>query len=145
MSEQPLRTATDQHGRLVAAIELVSPRNKDRFVSRETYLARYVGYLLEGVHLLLIDVHPRPFEFSFVDEIAAQLQISSPTCPAPCAVSYRVGEPSATGGRLLGTWRRRLAVGSALPTLPLPLDVHQAVSVDLETTYRHAARDAYLV
>src|SRR5690242_15989237 len=47
-------------GRLVAAVELISPRNKDRPLARTTYLARYVGYLLEGVHLLLVDVHRRP-------------------------------------------------------------------------------------
>src|SRR4051794_40083887 len=43
----------ERDGRLVAAVELVSPRNKDRPVARATYLSRYAGYLIEGVHLLL--------------------------------------------------------------------------------------------
>src|SRR5947208_3401681 len=60
----------EMHGRLVAAVELVSPRNKDRPVARDAYLSRYLGYLLEGVHLLLVDVHRRPFGFSFADRIA---------------------------------------------------------------------------
>src|SRR3954451_15129995 len=38
----------ERQGRLVSAMELVSPRNKDRPVARATYLSRYVGYLLEG-------------------------------------------------------------------------------------------------
>src|SRR5437870_2629180 len=59
----------ESHGRLVAAVELISPRNKDRPVARDTYLTRYLGYLLEGVHLLLVDVHRRPLNFSFADRI----------------------------------------------------------------------------
>jgi hypothetical protein len=135
----------ERAGRLVAAVELVSPRNKDRPVARATYLARYVGYLLEGVHLLLVDAHPQPAGFSFADGIARELQIAdAPALPPPLAVSYRVGEPVATGGRLLAVWRRPLSAGGALPTLPLPLTVDVAVSVDLEATYARAAADAYL-
>ena len=33
----------DFHGQLVAAIELVSPRNKDRADAKETYANRYLG------------------------------------------------------------------------------------------------------
>src|SRR5579875_1576153 len=66
-------------GRLIAAVELVSPRNKDRPVARATYVARYVGYLLEGVHLLLIDVHRRPLSFSFADAIAQELHLQPPS------------------------------------------------------------------
>lgn len=132
-----------QH-RLVAAVELVSPRNKDRPVARTAYLARYLGYLLEGVHLLLVDVHRRPLNFSFADGLAQELRVAQEICPAPCALSYRVGEPAATGGRLLALWRRLLQVESPLPTLPLPLTVAAAVAVDLEQTYMAAAADAYL-
>jgi hypothetical protein len=134
----------ESRGRLVAALELVSPRNKDRPVARSGYLARYVGYLLEGVHLLLVDVHPRPLEFSFADGIARELQIRQPPCPPPMAVSYRVGEPAATGGRNLAIWRRPLAVASPLPSAVLPLTTEAAITVDLEQTYQRAVQDAYL-
>ena len=134
----------ETQGRLVAAVELASPRNKDRPVARTTYLGRYVGYLLEGVHLLLIDVHRRPLDFSFADIIATELHIKQPSLPPPMAVSYRVGGPAATGGRMLGFWRRPLTVGAALPSLTLPLTVEVGVSVDLEQTYSRAAADAYL-
>jgi hypothetical protein len=63
------------HGRLVAAVELISPRNKDRVSARTVYLARYLTYLDQGAHLLLVDVHPRPREFSFADSLAAELGI----------------------------------------------------------------------
>jgi hypothetical protein len=134
----------ESHRRLVAAVELVSPRNKDRQIARDTYLGRYVGYLLEGVHLLLVDVHRRPLNFSFADRIAQELHMKQPPCPAPLAVSYRVGEPAATGGHILGIWRRPLTAGSPLPVMPLPLTVETTVPVDLEQTYSRAAADAYL-
>jgi hypothetical protein len=134
----------EMRGRLVSAVELVSPRNKDRPVARATYLARYVGYLLEGVHLLLIDVHRRPLNFSFADGIAQELHIQQPSLPAPLAVSYRVGEPAASGGKWLAVWRRPLRVGEPLPNLSLALTVTSRVSVDLEQTYMRAAADAYL-
>ena len=131
-------------GRLIAAVELVSPRNKDRPVSRATYLARYTGYLLEGVHLLLVDVHRRPLNFSFADGIAGELHLQQKPLPAPLAVSYRVGEPAATGGKLLAIWRRALRVGEPLPNMSLALTVNRSVPIDLEQTYMRAAADAYL-
>jgi hypothetical protein len=134
----------ESRGRLVAALELISPRNKDRPVARNGYLARYVSYLLEGVHLLMVDVHPRPVGFSFADRIAADLQFPQPPCPAPMAVSYRVGEPASTGGRILAIWRRSLTPGGPLPAAVLPLTMEAAVTVDLERTYQRAVEDAYL-
>jgi hypothetical protein len=131
-------------GRLIAAVELISPRNKDRIDARTTYLMRYLAYLYEGVHLLLVDVHRRPLQFSFADRIAEELGIRQPSLPPPMAVSYRVGDPAATGGRNLGIWRRPLTVGAPLSTMPLPLDVGVQVPVDLEQTYMRAAADAYL-
>jgi hypothetical protein len=131
-------------GRLVAGLELVSPRNKDRPVARATYLARYIGYLLEGVHLMLVDVHPRPAGFSFAEQIAQELHIRQSPLPPPFAASYRVGEPAATGGRILGIWRRPLEANAPLPTLVLPIDLKSGVQVDLEQTYAGAAADAYL-
>ncbi len=77
----------ERQGRLVAAVELISPRNKDRPVARDTYLSRYVGYLLQGVHLLLVDVHRRPLGFSFADRLAAELQILQPACLGVCRIS----------------------------------------------------------
>jgi hypothetical protein len=87
----------EQHGRLVSVVEVIYPRNKDRSVSRNSYLTRYLSYLMDGVHLVLIDVHRRPLSLSFADGIAGELQIVQPPLPAPSGVSYRVGEPAAAG------------------------------------------------
>ena len=133
----------DLHGLLIAAIEVVSPRNKDRPAARERYLGRYAGYLRQGVHLLLIDALPRPAGFSFADALAANLGLTQPPCPAPCAVSYRVGEP-VPEGTILALWRRPLQASQPLPVVPLALSAEQRVPIDLEHTYQEAARRAYL-
>lgn len=134
----------ERQNRLVAAIELVSPRNKDRAAAQAAYAAAYAGYLLRGVHLLLVDVHRRPATFSFADQITTALGLVRPPLPAPHAVGYRVGSPAPTGGRFLATWRRALAVGQPLPPMTLSLSADESVSVDLEGTYRRAAEAAYL-
>jgi hypothetical protein len=137
----------DYHGQLIAALELVSPRNKDRADAKETYTARYLGYLRLGVHLMLVDVLPRPRGFSFSDAITNGLGMALPALPPPFAAAYRVGEVVPVGeemGSLVGLWRRPLEVGQPLPTLPLPLSVHQAVQIDLEQAYQRAAKRAYL-
>src|SRR6516225_2743367 len=45
----------EHQDRLIAAVELVSPRNKDRLAACAAYTSVYAGYLLKGVHLLLVD------------------------------------------------------------------------------------------
>ena len=134
----------ERQGRLIAVVEVISPRNKDRPSARGAYLARDLGYLLNGAHLVVIDVHRRPSGFSFADRIAEEFQRAQPALPTPMAVSYRVGEPAASGGRLLAIWRRPLRVGDELPVLPLPLTPEQSVRIDLDRTYLQAATDAYL-
>jgi hypothetical protein len=133
----------DWHGQLIAAIELVSPRNKDRPSARTRYLGRYVGYLRQGVHLLLIDILPKPSGFSFADAIAEDLGIAHEATPTPCAVSFRVGE-ALPEGTLVASWRRPLQVGQPLAVIPLALNTKQALSIDLEQTYQAAAKRAYL-
>jgi hypothetical protein len=131
-------------GRLVAVVEMVSPRNKDRPSARVHYATRYMSYLKNGVHFLLVDVHPRPIDFGFGTLIAAEMGIAPPPFPAPQAISYRVGEPAAEGGRLLGVWQRALTADQPLPSLPLGLLGQQLIVLDLESTYRQAAMDAYV-
>jgi hypothetical protein len=142
-----LAVHVDFHGQLIAAIEIVSPRNKDRADAKATYTNRYLGYLRLGVHLLLVDVLPRPRRHSFSDAIASGLGLELPPLPPPFAATYRVGEVIPVGddlGNLVAVWRRPLEVGQPLPALPLPLNVHEAIVIELEDTYHRAAKMAYL-
>lgn len=97
---------------------------------------------------MLVDVLPRPKGFSFSDTITGSLGlVDLPSLPPPFAATYRVGEVVPVGddmGSLVGLWRRPLQIGQPLPELPLPLSVHQAIPIDLEETYRRAAKRAYL-
>lgn len=144
MSEPNKAVYVERHGRLAAAVELISPRNKDRPSSRERYLGRYLSYLLEGANLLLVDVLPRPLGFSFADAIAENLEIERPSLPPPLAVSYQVGDGYETGACPLAVWQRPLTVGAVLPVMVLPITVDYEIAVDLEQTYTRAAADAYL-
>lgn len=132
-------------GLLVAAVEVVSPQNKHSAGLRASYGDRYLGYLRQAVNLMVLDVLPAPRGFSFPDLIARELALpDQPAAPAPVAVSYRVipGPPREPCSYEL--WRRPLAVGRPLPSLPLPIGPTQSVMVDLEGTYMRAADDIYL-
>ncbi len=86
-----------------------------------------------------------PRRFSFADALTSGLDADPP--PLPFAAADRVGEVVPVGedlGSLVGVWRRLLEAGQPLPTLPLPLSVHQSVPIDLEQTHRRAAERAYL-
>jgi Protein of unknown function (DUF4058) len=131
-------------GQLVAAVELVSPRNKDRPASREFYRNRYLSYLWSGVHLMLVDVHRRPLGFSLVEAMAAEVDCQFPVGLPPHAVSWNAGGPTPEGRQFLDGWYRSLAVGEPLPTLPLALSAEQSLLIDLEGTYSDATRRAYL-
>ena len=130
-------------GRLIAALEIVSPRNKDRPAARERYRSRYLGYLHRGVHLLLIDVLPLPTGFSFGDAVEEEIALPVNVGLPPFAVSWRVGEPLPEG-TVIAEWRRKFEIGSMLPTIPLALSTTAEVLVDLEITYAAAARRLYL-
>ncbi len=134
----------ERNGRLVAAIELISPGNKDRPENRDRYAGRYLSYLHHGVHLLIVDVHRRPIGFSFPQLMSERLVTPLPAPPAPSAVVYRVGESMKHDGRLLAVWAEPLTVGQPLPAVSLPLTVHLAVPIDLEGTYSRAADNCYL-
>lgn len=144
MLEDDTTLMVEREGRLVSVIELISPRNKDRPTAREQYATRYLNYLRGGIHLLLVDVHRRPLDFSFARTIADALGQAIPTSAAPSAVSYRVGAAAAGGGRMLAVWQQPLVVGGPLPTMPLALNLDEAVMIDLEATYSRAAADSYV-
>ena len=124
-----------------------SPRNKDRLDSKARYTRRYLGYLRQGVHLMLIDVFSQPAGFSFADALSDDLGLGEPATPPPHAISYRVGNTVPRDeemGTQVAVWRRLLGAGQPLPELPLPLDEDKVVIIDLETTYHEATRRVYL-
>jgi hypothetical protein len=126
--------------RLRAAIELVSPANKDRPSSRHAFAVKCASYLYEGIAVMIIDVVTERLsnlhaEFMQLLHVNGGLPWQSPT--HLYAVAYRVvpAQPP-----LLENWRESLALGSPLPTLPLWLEPDLSVPVRLEESYRAMCR-----
>jgi hypothetical protein len=122
---------------LVAAIELVSPRNKDRDESRRAFAAKCVTYLSAGCGLIVVDVVTNRTNRPLADLMA----LLDPAREVPdagplTAVSYRplrVNDADTLELRI-----RPLAVGAVLPELPLALNAGLVLPVDLEATYTEA-------
>jgi hypothetical protein len=126
---------------LVAVVELVSPGNKDRPEQRRAFAAKCASYLAQGVSLIMIDVVTN--RHANLHNDLMRLMEAAPDHDFPgdvplYAVAYRpVRRPD---GEAIDLWRRPLAVGAPLPTLPLRLTGDQFVPVDFEATYQEACR-----
>jgi hypothetical protein len=133
----------DRARTLVAAVELVSPGNKDRPESRRAFLDKCATYLREGVSVIIVDVvtsrrhnfHADLMELFHADEAAIRAVVSD-----LYAVAYRVhvvGQQTQ-----LEAWPEALALGAPLPTMPLWLTESLCVPLDLEAGYQIACRYA---
>jgi hypothetical protein len=132
----------DQGGpQLRAAVELVSPANKDRPRSRLTFAAKCVGYLERGVNVVVLDtvtgrrsnLHA---EIAEALEAADGLAWDSPT--HLYAVAYRV--VARDGQTQVEAWPEPLALGKELPTLPLWIRVDLCLPLPLQQSYTAACR-----
>ena len=140
--EYEVRVYDTQHGRrLVAAVEIVSPSNKDRPENRRLFVGKCAALLREQVSVTLVDVvTSRQFNlFGELLEFAGQSGPSTtlgPTSTYAAACRWRrVGNLAR-----LETWTHALAIGQPLPTLPLWLSEDLAVPLELEATYEETCR-----
>jgi hypothetical protein len=135
----------DGDNQLRAAIELISPRNKDRPSARSAFVSKWAVLLREGVCLVLVDVVTiRPF--NLFGELLEVLEVRPPEAEAATeantplyAVSCRACSGQATSR--MEVWPSSLRVGEPLPTLPLWLGEQRAVPLDLEASYEQTCRD----
>lgn len=125
--------------RLRAAIELVSPANKDRPSNRRAFAVKCASYLQQSVSVVVIDVVTERLA-NLHAEILNLLDVNGETpWQSPTnlyAIAYRI--VGANGESTLETWREPLAVGTALPTLPLWLEPDLSVPLRLEESYQAA-------
>ena len=135
----------ERERRLVAAVELVSPANKDRPESRRAFVTKCASLLRQGVSLAIVDLVTIR-QFNLYAELLEWIGKSDPKLgaepPATYAVSMRFQRPPRR--TLLQTWPYALVLGQPLPTLPLWLSPECSVPLDLEETYHRAAKRAYL-
>jgi hypothetical protein len=138
--EYEVRIYDQRHGRrLVAAVELVSPGNKDRPESRDAFVSKCHALLQQDVCVAIVDlVTDRPF--NLYAELAARVGAEPPAvADSPIyAVSCR-GIKSPNRWRVV-EWEYKLAVGASLPTLPLWLTEVLSVPLELEATYEDTCR-----
>jgi hypothetical protein len=130
----------DGDARLAAAIELVSPRNKDRPKAREAFAAKCADHLRHGCGVVVVDiVTTRTADIN--EGIYAALEAEMPSLPdgSLCAISYRpVG---GNGNGQLLAWAKELEIGQPLPTLPLWLNGEVSVPLDLDASHAAACAD----
>ncbi len=124
---------------LVAAIEVVSPANKDREETRAKLVSKCIGYLQIGV-VLVDPVTNRSANLHnlLMVELGGK---NAPRLSGPPTYvsSYRpVGED---GDHTLEVWPYPAPVGPSIPSVPLPLRRGPSVMIDLEATYLEALAD----
>jgi hypothetical protein len=130
----------DGDPRLAAAVELVSPRNKDRPQAREALAAKCADYLRRGCGVVVVDVVTTRRADIHADLLAELGADPGSGVAVPLsAVSYR-SEGKEDEGQLLA-WPSSLAVGQPLPTVPLWLAAGLAVPLDLEASHAAACAD----
>jgi Protein of unknown function (DUF4058) len=131
---------------LVAAIELISPANKDRASHRQAFAVKCASYLQEGVGLLIIDIVTSRQANLHNDMIRLLGHDSAMALPADAllyAVAYR---PIVRDKQeQVDVWTANLKVGQALPVMPLALNAVLSLPIDLEATYLAACQRRRLV
>jgi hypothetical protein len=126
--------------RLVALVEILSPANKDRAETVESFAMKAVAALDCGVHLLLVDLfRPGPF-----DPLGMHGVISSRLDPEAAPYDLPANQPftlaSYAAAPQVEIYLEHAAIGESLPEMPLFLRPDRYVNVPLEETYLLAYR-----
>jgi len=124
--------------RLVAILEVLSPANKDRPQTAEEFAAKIVSALDLGIHALVVDLlPPGPHDPQGIHGVIRRhLDLSDEPYDLPAnepltLVSYQ------SAGKI-DAHLEHLALGQALPDMPLFIRPDRYVTVPLEATYQAA-------
>jgi len=122
---------------LRAAIELVSPANKDRASHRRAFAVKCAGYLQQGVAMVIVDVVTERTA-NLHAELVEILGLAQPLAWCSPSHLYVVAyHPTQSADeQRLEAWPEALAVGAALPTMPLWLSEELCLPLALEESYR---------
>lgn len=132
----------DRDRRLVAAIELVSPANKDRPQTRQAFVAKCAALLQQHVSVTIVDVVTTR-DFNRYAELLTFLQQSDATVADPPANTYAITchyTLPPKGRSIFEAWHNPLAIGQPLPMLPIWLADDLVVTLDLEASYEETCR-----
>jgi len=126
---------------LVAAIELVSPGNKDRDDARRAFAAKCAAYLQRGIGLIVVDIVTNRHA-NLHDELMALLgHADGFIFPEPTALYATAYRPAHRQERNeIDLWREPLALAQPLPLLPLAVRGLGTLPIDFEGTYMEARK-----
>lgn len=128
----------ETEGRLVAAIELVSPANKDRPASRAAFAIKCASLLQNRISLAIIDIVTER-SGNLLAELWTLLRapMKGPSIQSDLyAVALR--QAVQNGSQAIELWPEELSIGAEMPTLPLWLSDDVALPLDLEQSYTAA-------
>lgn len=131
----------DRGRRLVAAVEIVSPSNKDRPETRRAFVAKCATLLRQDVSVTIVDVVTNR-DFNLYADLLTFLDQTDQSVGVPPTRIYAVTcRGRIRRGRwVFEAWHRPLTVGQPLPSLPLWLTEELPVTLDLEETYEETCR-----
>jgi hypothetical protein len=126
--------------RLVALVEIVSPANKDRARHVEEFTRKVLSALDVGVHVLLVDLFSpgRHDPDGLHGVLLRELEQSDERYELPNDEPLTLA--SYVAGSQAEVYLEHVAVGAALPEMPLFLRPDRYVNVPLEPTYQAAYR-----
>jgi hypothetical protein len=141
--EYEVRVYDTERGRkLVAAIEIVSPSNKDRPETRELFVGKVATLVQQDVCVAIVDLVTVRRANMYADLLNLYGRVDPQLAPAPphlYAVTIRGRRPPK--GRIrLDAWFYPMAIGEPLPTLPIWLTPDLHVMLPLETSYQETCR-----
>jgi hypothetical protein len=126
-----------QRGReLMAAIELVSPANKDRPETRQAFVSKCAALLQKKICVSIVDLVTVK-HFNLYCEVLDVFCQNDPAFTLVRLATYAVtcrSHSLATRSQF-ESWAYPMDVGKRLPVLPIWLDNDHAISLDLETSY----------
>jgi hypothetical protein len=127
---------TDTGPKLVAAIELIGPGNKDRASERRGFAIKCASYLYQGISVIIVDIVTNR-RANLHNDILELMNGAESLRLAPEESLYAVAYQPLRRGRddTIDAWRSPLAISRALPTLPLGLRADLVIPVDFEDTY----------
>jgi hypothetical protein len=127
--------------RLVAAIELVSPSNKDRPETRQAFVAKCAALLRQQVSVTIVDV-VTVREFNLYADLLTVFGERDSAVGAEPAGTYAVTSRGTRPRKkwVLESWYRPLVAGQPFPRLPLWLSDDLAVTLALEVSYEETCR-----
>jgi hypothetical protein len=131
---------TKRNRRLVAAIEIVSPANKDRPENRRAFITKCAALLQQRVSVAIIDLVTTRY-FNLYSELLELIGQPDPMLTSKPPPLYTAACRWTRNDRWhLEAWVHALTLGQHLPTLPLWLADNFAVPLELEASYEEACR-----